>query len=230
MGILYLVSTPIGNLEDITLRAKRILSEVDIIACEDTRKTGFLLKEVRPVGRSDLIKGGNIRLISFYEENEQMRIPQIIKYLREGKNVALVSNAGTPLVSDPGFKLVRECIKEGIKVEAIPGASAILTALVSSGLPTDKFLFLGFLPKKQGKRKKILESLPAKTTIIIFESPHRLLKSLKNIKEVLGDIEIVICRELTKVHEEIKREKVSQLIEHFEKKKPKGELTFLFRI
>ena len=230
MGILYLVSTPIGNLEDITFRAKRILSEVNIIACEDTRKTGLLLKEVRPPGRSDLKKGGNIRLISFYEENELKRIPQIIKLLKEGRNVALISNAGTPTISDPGFKLVRECIKEGIKVVSIPGASAILTALVSSGLPTDKFLFLGFLPKKQGKRKKILESLPIKTTIIIFESPYRLLKSLKDIKEVLGDIEIVICRELTKIHEEIRKGKISQEIEHFEKKKPRGEFTLLLSL
>lgn len=231
MGTLYLVSTPIGNLEDITLRAKRVLSEVDIIACEDTRKTGSLLKkldisthnQVRPGGRSDLP-----RLISYYEENELKRIPQIIQFLKESKNVALVSNAGTPTVSDPGFKLVRECIKERIEVVPIPGASAILTALTSSGLPTDKFLFLGYLPKKQGKRKKILSSLPTKTTIIFFESPYRLLKSLKEIKDIFGDIEIVICRELTKVHEEIRREKISQSIKYFEKVKPKGEFTLLF--
>lgn len=233
MGTLYLVSTPIGNLEDITLRAKRVLSEVDIIACEDTRKTGSFLKkldisthnQVRPGGRSDLP-----RLISYYEENELKRIPQIIQFLKESKNVALVSNAGTPTVSDPGFKLVRECIKDGIEVVPIPGASAILTALTSSGLPTDKFLFLGYLPKKQGKRKKILSSLPTKTTIIFFESPYRLLKSLKEIKDIFGDIEIVICRELTKVHEEIRREKISQSIAHFGKVKPIGEFTLLFRI
>jgi len=218
MGVLYLVSTPIGNLEDITLRAKRILFEVDIIACEDTRKTGMLLKKLA-ISRP--------KLLSYYEENELKRIPQIIGFLKEGKNVALVSNAGTPTVSDPGFKLVRECIKEKIKVESIPGASAILTALVSSGLPTDKFLFLGYLPKKQGKRKKILNSLPSKTTIIFFESPHRLLKSLKDIYELFGDIEIVICQELTKVHEEIRREKVSKSIVYFEKEKPKGEFTLL---
>lgn len=238
MGTLYLVSTPIGNLEDITLRAKRILAEAEIIACEDTRKTGMLLKklaisvpnEVRPPTRSDLP-----RLISYYEENELKRIPQIIQLLKEGKNVALVSNAGTPAISDPGFKLVRECIKQGIKVESIPGASAILTALTSSGLPTDKFLFLGYLPKKQGKRKKILENLVLAyqyidTSTIIFVSPHRLIKVLGDIKEIFGDIEIVLCRELTKVHEEIRREKISQSIEHFEKVKPKGELTLVFRL
>jgi len=221
MGTLYLVSTPIGNLEDITLRAKRVLSEVEVIASEDTRKTGILLKKLSIPAP---------KLLSYYEENEQKRIPKIIQFLKEGKNVALVSNAGTPTVSDPGFKLVRECIKERIKVESIPGASAILTALVSSGLPTDKFLFLGYLPKKQGKRKKILSSLPSKTTIIFFESPHRLLKNLKEIKDILDDIEIIICQELTKVHEEIRREKVSKSISYFEKTKPKGEFTLLFNI
>lgn len=221
MGTLYLVSTPIGNLEDITLRAKRVLSEVDIIACEDTRKTGLLLQHLEIPKKE---------MLSYYEENEFKRIPQIILFLKEGKNVALVSNAGTPTISDPGFKLVRESIKEGIKVISIPGASTVLAALVSSGLPTDKFLFLGYLPKKQGKRKKILSSLPSKTTIIFFESPYRLLKSLKEINELFGDIEIVLCRELTKVHEEIRREKVSQSIGHFEKVKPKGEFTLLFNI
>lgn len=221
MGTLYLVSTPIGNLEDITLRAKRILAEVEIVACEDTRKTGLLLQHLEIPKKE---------MLSYYEENESRRIPQVIQLLKEGKNIALVSNAGTPLISDPGFKLVRECIKEGIKVVSIPGTSAVLAALVSSGLPTDKFLFLGYLPKKQGKRKKILNSLPPKTTIIFFESPYRLLKSLKEIKDIFGDIEIVLCRELTKVHEEIRREKISQTIAYFEKKKPKGEFTFLFRI
>jgi 16S rRNA (cytidine1402-2'-O)-methyltransferase len=219
MGVLYLVSTPIGNLEDITLRAKRILGEVEVIACEDTRKTGLLLKKLEIPKK---------QLLSYYEENELKRIPQIIKLLKEGKKIALVSSAGTPTISDPGFKLVRECVKEKIKVVSIPGASAILTALTASGLPTDKFLFLGYLPKKQGKRKKVLESLPAKTTIVFFESPHRLLRSLGEIKEILGDIEIVVCRELTKIHEEIRREKVSQTIKHFEKEKPKGEFTLVF--
>lgn len=226
MGTLFIVSTPIGNLEDITLRAKRILSEVEIIACEDTRKTGNLLKQLsiqKPI------------FLSYYEENELKRIPQIINLLKKGRNVALVSNAGTPTLSDPGFKLVRECIRQGIKVEAIPGASAILTALVSSGLPTDKFLFLGYLPKKQGKRTKLFEDIATMNrimimTIIIFLSPHRLVQELTDIKQVFGDIEIAICRELTKVHEEIRREKINQSITHFEKVKPKGEFTLLFNI
>jgi len=219
VSVLYLVSTPIGNLEDITLRAKRILSEVDVIACEDTRKTGNLLKQLGLPKKP---------FLSYYEENEQQRIPQIIKQLQAGKNIALVSSAGTPTISDPGFKLVRQCRQEGIRVIPIPGPSAVLTALVASGLPTNKFLFLGFLPKKPGKRKKVLASLPAKTTIIFFESPYRLLKILNDLNAIFGDIEIVICRELTKIHEEIRKEKTSQAIKHFEKTKVRGELTLLF--
>lgn len=222
MAILYLVSTPIGNLEDITLRAKRILGEVDIIACEDTRKTGVLLVKLN-IPRK--------RLLSYYEENELRRIPEIVRLLKEGKNVALVSNAGTPTISDPGFKLVRECLNQGMKVEAIPGPSAILTALVSSGLPTDKFLFLGYLPKKQGKRKKLLENCKLSAvhyTLIFYESPHRLIETLKDLQEIFGDIEIVLCRELTKIYEEIKRKKISETIAYFEKTPPKGEFTLLF--
>lgn len=217
---LFLISTPIGNLKDITPRAIEVLSSVDIITCEDTRKTGLLLKNLE-------VKN-NPKLISYYEENEIGRIPQIISFLKLGKKVALVSNAGTPTISDPGFKLVRECIKEDIKIEAIPGASAILSALVLSGLPTDKFMFLGFLSKKEGKRKKALESLPLKTTIIFFESPFRLLKTLNELKNLFGDINIVICRELTKVFEEIRREKISDSISYFDKNKPRGEFTLCF--
>jgi len=219
---LYLVATPIGNLKDITLRAIEVLSSVDIIACEDTRKTGLLLQRLKIVHKP--------QLLSYYEENEQGRIPQIINFLKEGKNVALVSNAGMPTISDPGYKLVRECLKQGFLVETIPGASSVLTALTVSGLPTDKFLFLGFLSKKEGKRKTSLESLPKKTTIIFFESPFRLLKSLRELKEIFGDMEIVICRELTKIYEEVRREKISQSISYFEKTKPKGEFTLCFNI
>jgi len=219
---LYLVSTPIGNLKDITLRAIDVLSSVEIIACEDTRKTGLLLQKLEIKTKP--------QLLSYYEENEQGRIPQIIGFLKQNKSVALVSNAGTPTISDPGYKLVRECLRQEIAVESIPGPSSILTALTLSGLPTDKFLFLGFLPKKEGKRKTILESLPKKTTIIFFESPFRLLKTLKELKEIFGDIDIVICRELTKIFEEIQREKIGDLINHFEQIKPKGELTILFQL
>jgi len=222
MGTLYLVATPIGNMKDITLRAIEVLSSVDIIACEDTRKTGILLEKLEIKNKP--------QLLSYYEENEQGRIPQIINFLKEGKSVALVSNAGTPTISDPGFKLVRECINQNIPMESIPGPSSVLTALTSSGLPTDKFLFLGFLPKKPGKRQKILLSLPKEITIIFFESPFRLLKTLEELKELFGDIEIVICRELTKIYEEVRRGKISESIAHFEKVKPKGEFTLLFHL
>ena len=221
MGTLYLVATPIGNMEDITGRAKRILGEVDLIACEDTRKTGLLL------ARLSLPKKP---LLSYYEENEAVRIPEIIRRLQEGKNIALVSNAGTPVVADPGFKLVRECVNQGIKVVPIPGPSAILTALMASGLPTDKFIFLGYLPKSQGKRQKILRNfglLPSPATLIFFESPYRLLRSLADVKEVFGDIEAVVCQELTKLFEGIRRGKISDLIKYFESTKPRGEFTVL---
>jgi 16S rRNA (cytidine1402-2'-O)-methyltransferase len=147
----------------------------------------------------------------------------------------LTSSAGTPLIADPGFKLVRECLKQGIKVESIPGPSAVLAALACSGLPTDKFLFLGYLPKKPGKRKKLLKNLLniyqyMLTTTVIYLSPHRLLKELSDIQEIFGEIEVVVCRELTKIHEEIRREKISQSIAHFEKIKPKGEFSLVFRI
>lgn len=219
---LYLVSTPIGNLKDITLRAIEVLSSVEIIACEDTRKTGLFLEKLEIKNKP--------QLISYYEENEQGRIPQIINFLKEGKNVALVSNAGTPTISDPGYKLVRECIRESISIESIPGPSSVLAALTSSGLPTDKFLFLGFLSKKEARKKAILESLPKKTTIIFFESPFRLLKILNEIKNVYGDIEIVICRELTKIYEEVRREKITEVINYFTKNKPRGEIIVLFNL
>jgi 16S rRNA (cytidine1402-2'-O)-methyltransferase len=223
MGTLYIVSTPIGNLKDITLRALEVLKMVDLIASEDTRHAGILLAHYQ-------IKKS---LLSYQEFDEAKRIPQIIEKLKSGQNVALVSDAGTPTLSDPGFRLVRECINQKIPVVSIPGPSAILAALVSSGLPTDKFLFLGYLPKKQGKRKALLQSLSSilqsiKVTLVIFESPHKVLKSLNDLKEVFGDIDIVIARELTKIHEEVRREKISQSIKHFQKEKPRGEFTILF--
>ncbi len=225
MGNLYIVATPIGNLQDITLRAIDVLKNVDAIASEDTRRTGFLLQKLN-IGNKDLI--------SYYEQNELLRIPQIINFLKNGKNLAIVSDAGTPTISDPGFKLVRQCIKEGIKVESIPGPSAAISALVSSGLPTDKFLFLGYPPKKEGHRKKFFEDARdvlkiMKTTIIIFEAPHKLLKTLNEIREIFGNIDIVISRELTKTHEEIRRENISKSIEHFKNTNPKGEFVILFQ-
>jgi len=235
MGTLYIVATPIGNLEDITLRAIKILKYVDVIACEDTRKTGMLMKHLSLSDveiQKDYVK---THLISYYEQNEQQKIPEIINALKNGLNIALVSDAGTPTVSDPGFKLVREAIREGVKVESIPGASSVISSLVSSGLPTDKFLFLGYPPRKSGHRMKFFQKItPALSSVgvtsILFESPHRLLQTLKELEEVFGDIDIVICRELTKIHEEIRREKISNSIEHFSKVAPKGEFVILFHL
>jgi len=224
MGILYIVATPIGNLQDITLRAIKILQTVDIIACEDTRKTGILLSRVLPA------EALRPKLVSYYEQNELQRIPEIIAALKDDLSIALISDAGTPTISDPGFKLVRECIREGIRVESLPGPSSVITALTVSGLPTDKFLFVGYPPKKPGHRKTLFENLtklPIKTTVIFFEGPHHLIRTLEGIKEVFGDIDIVICRELTKIYEEIRREKISKSIEHFTKTDPKGEFVIL---
>lgn len=229
MGILYIVATPIGNLGDITLRAIETLKSVDIIACEDTRVSSKLLHEY----------GIDKPLVAVNDFNEAAKITQVISFLKDGKSVALISDAGTPLVSDPGFKIVREVILEGFKVESIPGASSVIAALTVSGMPPDKFLFVGYLPKKEEKRKQLLQSLKSychpelisgsgiKSTVIFFESPFRLLATLKSLQDVFGDIEICICRELTKIHEEVRREKVSQSIEHFSKIAPKGEFVLL---
>ncbi len=226
-GTLYIVSTPIGNLQDITLRAVDILKKEEYIACEDTRVTSRLLKHI---GASH-----NKFLISYYEQNEGKRIPNILNLLRNGKNVALVSDSGTPAVSDPGFRIIREAIKDGIKVETIPGPSAVLASLVSSGLPTDKFLFLGFLPLKEGNRIKLLKNLKKslgfiEVTVVIYESPYKLLRSLKNIMDIFGDIEIVIARELTKVYEEKESGSISYFIDKYLGKNPKGEFVLLFSL
>lgn len=239
MGILYIIATPIGNLEDITIRAIKTLLTVDAIACEDTRKSGLLLKRIREMYHKLTYDTQNIKaegvqpLFSYYEQNEKERIPQIINGLKNDLNVAVISDAGTPTISDPGFKLVREAIKEGIRVESIPGPSSVISALVSSGLPTDKFLFVGYPPRKPGHRmtfyqniKKSQESV--KATTILFEAPHKLIKTLEELQEVFGDIEIVIARELTKVHEEMRWEKLSEAKAHFTKKEARGEFVLLF--
>lgn len=228
MGTLYIVSTPIGNLGDITLRACEILKSVDYILAEDTRVTGRLLKSY----------GIDAKMFSFNDFNEESRVGQVIKDLEGEKNIALVSDAGTPLISDPGFKLVRQAIADGIKVESIPGPSAVIAALTISGLPPDKFLFLSYLPKKEVRRRKLLESLftilesmeekKLRPTIIFYESPFRIADTLADFRDVFGDIDIVICRELTKLHEEVIRGKASEMIEGFQNKTPKGELVILF--
>lgn len=231
MGNLYIVATPIGNLQDITLRAMETLKSVDFLLCEDARTTMGLLNFINKKSGESKKKP---RLIPFYEENEVKIIEEVISTLKKGFDIAVVSDAGTPTISDPGFKLVRECLKEGIRVESIPGPTSLISALVSSGLPTDKFLFIGFLPKKQGHRKTLLENLKKSlklisSTVIIFESPHRLLKALEEIREVFGDIEIVIARELTKIHEEIRKDSVSNHIKYY-KNGVKGEIILLFNL
>ena len=215
MGVLYVVATPIGNLEDITLRALRVLGEVGLIAAEDTRTTRKLLTHYR-------IK---TPLTSYHEHNRAAKIPHIMKAL-ETNDVALVSDAGMPGISDPGYELVTEAIKEGIRVVPVPGPSAVIAALAVSGLPTEGFLFLGFLPRRRGDRRKLLESLKTQTfTMIAFEAPHRLAGSLEDLLAVLGDRRIAICREITKVHEEVFRGEVSQAIAHFSQYR--GEFTLV---
>ncbi len=231
-----MIATPIGNLGDLSRRQVEIISKVSAIACEDTRRAGLLLRHIKENYKTQL--NGRIlnpTLISYYEQNEARRISQIINSLINGLDIGLISDAGTPTLSDPGFKLVRECIKENIPVVSVPGPSAILSALVVSGLPTDKFLFLGFLPKKPGHRLSLLQNVVRqneyiKNTVIIFEAPHKLVSTLLEIKQVFGDIEIVLGRELTKIHEEVRREKVSQSITHFNQTTPKGEIVILFNL
>lgn len=227
--MLYLVSTPIGNLEDITLRALNTLFSMEAVYCEDTRVTLNLLRHYQKPGQ--IIP----KLVSYYEENEPRRIPEIIFELKKGSQIALATNAGTPTISDPGFKLVRECLKENIRVISIPGACSPIAALTSSGLPTDKFTFLGFLPNKSGQRVKLFEKVKVSlntlpSTIIFLESPYRIAKSLEDLRIVFGDIEIVIAREMTKVYEETKKEKTSVFLEQFMIRPPKGEFVVLFHL
>ena len=215
---LFIVATPIGNLEDISHRAERTLKEADWIAAEDTRHTGQLLAHLG-------IKG---KLLSFHEQNEDKRTIELLEKLKNGQSIALVSDAGTPAVSDPGFYLVRTCHQNKIPVFSIPGASAVLAALASSGLPTNRFLFEGFLPKKVGKRRARLEKLrPLDATLIFFESPYRILKFLQELKELLGNRPAALCRELTKKFEETKTGTLSELAEIYSTRPPKGEITLV---
>ena len=215
MPTLYLVATPIGNLEDISLRALRILGEVRLIAAEDTRRTRRLLSAYK-------IK---TPLTSYHEHNKDAKLPYLLERL-EHEDIALVSEAGMPGISDPGYELVLAAIEQDIPLVAIPGASVLPTALAVSGLPTNQFLYVGFLPRGRGERKRQLESIASETrTIVAFESPHRLLDSLNDLLEVLGDRRIAVCRELTKVYEEVFRGTVSQAIAHFSQ--PRGEFTLV---
>ncbi|TET78909.1 16S rRNA (cytidine(1402)-2'-O)-methyltransferase [candidate division TA06 bacterium] len=217
---LYLVSTPIGNLEDITLRAIKVLKSVDLIAAEDTRRTRILLN-------AHCIKA---KLISFHDHNKERRAPELIGKLQERGTVAIVSEAGTPGISDPGYYVVKLALAQNIPVFPIPGACSIIAALVASGLPTDRFLFEGFLPRKAGKRRARLEQLADEPrTIILFESPQRLLRTLDEMKDIIGNRECVIAREITKKFEEWRRGRLEEIILYYEKKGTKGEFVILLK-
>jgi len=218
-GALYLLATPIGNLEDITLRAVRILGEVDLIACEDTRQTQKLLNHFQIVKPTT----------SYQEHNEMVKAPELVMRMEEGARVALVADAGTPGISDPGYRLVQQCIRHNVPVIPIPGVSAAVASLVASGLPTHSFQFLGFAPAKQGQRLKFLERLSAfPSTMVFFEAPHRITETLADVLEVLGDRPVVLAREVTKVHEEFLRGPCSEVLENLrQRSKIQGEMTVL---
>jgi len=216
-GILYVVSTPIGNLDDITRRAVNVLEEVDAVVAEDTRKTSILLQHL----------GISKTLISYHEHNEHKRAGELVRKLESEMSLALVSDAGTPGISDPGFLIVRECLNHGIQVVPVPGASALIAALTVSGLPMDRFIFEGFLPHKKGRKKRIESFKDEERTVILYESPHRILRTLRELRETLGDRQAVIGRELTKKFEEIVRGTLGELEQHFESKTIKGEFVLI---
>ena len=217
-GILYLCPTPIGNLEDITLRALRILKEVDIVAAEDTRVTIKLLNHYD-------IKA---RQMSYHEHNERSKGPEIIEHIKAGKDVAVVTDAGTPGLSDPGADLVRLAVEAGIRVVPLPGAAAAVCALVASGLNTDRFVFEGFLPRRSRERRQVLDQLTSEPrTIILYESPHRVQKTLGELQNLLGNRRIALAREMTKLHEEIFRGTIAEALKAFEANKPRGELVLV---
>jgi 16S rRNA (cytidine1402-2'-O)-methyltransferase len=217
-GRLFVVGTPIGNLEDVTLRAIRTLKEADLIACEDTRRTQKLLNHfsiVRPT-------------VSYHEHNEMTRAPELVIQMERGMDIALVTDAGMPVVSDPGYRLVHLAIRHEIPVIPVPGAPAFVAALAASGLPVEKFRFLGFLPAKRGGRRKALEELrDATKTLVFYEAPHRVLEMLKDVREVLGDRPVVVAREVTKLHEEFLRGSASEILGRLKAKPVKGEITVL---
>ncbi len=217
-GTLFLVGTPIGNLEDLTDRARRVLSSADLIAAEDTRRTGRLLQRLE-------IKA---RMVSFFEANEAKRLPELIDALREGATVAVVSDAGMPGLSDPGYRLVAACVEEGIPVDVAPGPSAAVAALVISGLPTDRFVFEGFLPRSGKRRSERLESLAAEPrTIVLFESPKRVAGLLEDLHAAVGDRRAALVRELTKQHQEILRARLGELLEDVRGRELRGEVVVI---
>jgi len=218
-GTLFVVSTPIGNLEDITLRAIRVLSEVDLIACEDTRHTRKLLNHY------DI----KTRTISCHEHNERERTRELIGSLQTGMNIALVSDAGTPGISDPGYTLINQAVRAGLRVVSVPGPTALISALVASGLPADEFLFVGFLPPRaQARRRKLKELAQISATLVLYEAPHRIQSTLKDMSEILGNRQAAVGRELTKLHEELLRGTLSELASQFNSgSQPRGEIVVI---
>lgn len=216
--MLYLVPTPIGNLEDITLRALRILKEADLILAEDTRTTGVLLRHY------DIHNA----LKSYHKFNEHQTVSALVERLKGGETMALVSDAGTPGVSDPGFLLLRECVREGVEVECLPGATAFVPALVSSGLPCDRFLFEGFLPQKKGRHTRLEALRGQERTVVFYESPHRVVRLLGELKDVFGPQRpCAVCREISKVHEQVVRGTIEEVLAHFTENEPRGEFVVI---
>ncbi len=218
-GKLYIVATPIGNLKDITYRAIEVLKAVDIIGVEDTRHSGPLLKHYQ-IGTPT---------ISFFEHNEQKRTEEFLEKLASGQSIAIISDAGTPAISDPGYRLISEAVNNNFTVVPLPGASSVLTALVGSGFPTDRFVFEGFLPKKKGRQTRLLEWQNEQRTIIFFESPHRIIRTLEDCRDYLGDRELAIGREMTKMYEEFHRGTAAGLLKYFQQEKPRGEFVVVIK-
>ena len=216
-GKLYFVPTPIGNLEDVTLRALRILKEVDLVLCEDTRRAAILFQKYDISTRRE----------SFHDHNKIRRTPAVIERLKNGQALALITEAGTPGISDPGFYLIREAIIEGIPIEVLPGACAAIVGLVGSGLPTDRFVFEGFLPVKKGRKKRLEALRDESRTLIFYESPHRIGRTISDLLQVLGDRRAAWGREISKIHEEYRRGTLSELSAALDEKKPRGEYTLI---
>ena len=218
MGILYIVPTPVGNMEDMTMRAIRILKEADLVLAEDTRTSGILLKHFE-------IKN---QLMSHHKFNEHGTSAGVVQRLLAGQNVALISDAGTPGISDPGFFLVREAVRAGVEVQTLPGPTAFVPALVSSGLPCDRFVFEGFLPQKKGRKTRLESLANEERTMIFYESPYRVVKTLEQFAEVYGaDRQVSVCREISKVHEESVRGTLEEVIAHFKETEPRGEIVIV---
>lgn len=221
MGILYLVPTPVGNMEDMTMRAIRLLKEADVILCEDTRTSGILLKHFEIEGK---------KLMAHHKFNEHGTSNGVVERLKAGQTICLITDAGTPGISDPGFYLVREAVAAGVTVQTLPGATAFTPALVSSGLPCDRFCFEGFLPQKKGRQTRLEELREEVRTMIYYESPRRLLKTLEQFAEVFGEErQVSVCREISKIHEESVRGTLKEVAEHFRETEPRGEIVMILQ-